>query len=282
MKIIKNQVFEGERPLFEVHDVRLENVTIEQGESGIKECSNIEADHCTFIGKYPLWHVRGSLITNCLFEPGSRSAIWYSDDMVMRDTVINAPKLFREMKRLTLENVVINDADETFWNIDGLTLKNVTLHGGTYPFMGSRNIVIDGLVSDSKYVFQYVKNVEIHHANITTKDSFWEVEDVTVYDSELHGEYLGWHSHRLKLVRCHITGEQPLCYAHDLVLEDCTFGPDCDRAFEYSDLHADIRGAITNIKNPASGSIIADEIGSITIDENIKAPADCVITTRKQ
>ena len=29
-----------------------------------------------------------------------------------------------------------------------------------------------------------------------------------------------------------------------------------------------------------SGTIIADSIGSVTIDENIKAPADCVIQER--
>ena len=146
--------------------------------------------------------------------------------------------------------------------------------------MFSEDITIDGLESESKYVFQYVKNVELRNARITTKDAFWEVENVTVYDSELNGEYLGWHSRNLRLVNCHITGEQPLCYAHDLVLENCTFGPDCDRAFEYSTLQADIRGSITNIKNPTSGRIVADAIGSVTIDENIKAPADCVIETR--
>ena len=74
-------------------------------------------------------------------------------------------------------------------------------------------------------------------------------KNVTIYDSELNGEYLGWHSKNLRLVNCHITGEQPLCYAHDLILENCTFGPDCDRTFEYSTLQADIHGAITNIKN---------------------------------
>ncbi|MDE5639382.1 MAG: DUF3737 family protein, partial [Odoribacter sp.] len=67
-----------------------------------------------------------------------------------------------------------------------------------------------------------------------------------------------------------------------LILENCTFGPDCDRAFEYSTLKADIRGAITNIKNPKSGYIIADSIESVTLDENIKAPADCIIEQRKQ
>ncbi|MBR1882196.1 MAG: DUF3737 family protein [Muribaculaceae bacterium] len=281
-KLIKDQSFGGERPLFESHNVRLENVTITEGESGIKECSDIEADHCLFIGKYPFWHVHRSLITNCVFEPGSRSAIWYSTDMVMRDTVINAPKLFREMKNLTLENVIINDADETFWNIDGLTLRNVELHDGTYPFMGSRNIRIDGLKSDSKYVFQYVKNVEIHNAHIETKDAFWEVENVTVYDSELHGEFLGWHSHNLRLVNCHITGQQPLCYAHNLVLENCTFGDDADLMFEYSTVQADIRGRVVSIKNPASGRVVADEVGEIIIDENIKAPADCEIIIREQ
>ena len=47
-------------------------------------------------------------------------------------------------------------------------------------------------------------------------------------------------------------------------------------------MNADIRGAITHIKNPISGRIVADAIGSVTLDENIKAPADCIIETRKK
>lgn len=39
--------------MFEIHNVRLENVTITDGESGIKHCSDIEADNCRFYGKYP-------------------------------------------------------------------------------------------------------------------------------------------------------------------------------------------------------------------------------------
>ena len=30
-----------------------------------------------------------------------------------------------------------------------------------------------------------------------------------------------------------------------------------------------------------SGHIVADSIGSVTIDENIKAPADCLIEIRR-
>jgi hypothetical protein len=176
--------------------------------------------------------------------------------------------------------VVINDADETFWRVDGLRLKNVTLHDGTYPFMFSRNIYVDGLTSDSKYVFQYCKNVEVHNAKITTKDSFWECDGITVYDSDLDGEYLAWHSRNVKLVRCHISGEQPLCYMDGITLEDCTFDAQCDRIFEDSSrIEASIRGAVTEIKNPVSGHIVADRIGRVTIDEYAKGN-DCKIEAR--
>lgn len=280
MKLIENTEFGGERPLFASHDLHINNVTIREGESAIKECSNIVATNCRFEGNYPFWHVHGFTIDNCYFAVGGRSALWYSDHLTMKNTVIDAPKMFREMNDIDIENVEINDADEIFWRCNRINVKNLKLHGGTYPFMFSNDIRIDGFESDSKYVFQYVKNVEIHNAKITTKDAFWEVENVTIYDSELNGEYLGWHSRNLRLVNCHISGEQPLCYAHDLVLENCTFDSECDRAFEYSTLNADIRGAITNIKNPMSGVIVADSIGSVTIDENIKAPANCEIKTR--
>ncbi len=280
MKLIKGQSFGGERPLFGIEDTRLEDVTIAEGESGIKCCRNVEADGCRFVGKYPWWHVDGSRITGCLFEQGSRSAIWYSRDMTMTDTVINAPKLFREMEHLTLENVTINDADETFWNITGLRATNLKLRNGTYPFMYCREVYVDGLDCDAKYVFQYCRDVEIHNARIVTKDSLWECENVTIYDSVIDGEYLAWHSKNVRLVRCHIAGEQPLCYAEGLVLEDCTFDEASDRAFEDSDVVADIRGSITEVKNPRSGHIVADRIGRITYDRFAKPPHNCVIEQR--
>ena len=266
MKLIKDKTFGGERPLFAQHDLRLERVTITDGESGIKQCQNMEAYDCKFYGKYPWWHVDGAKIDNCYFAMDSRSAIWYTNDLVMTNSRIDGPKFFREM---------------TFWKVDGIKIKNVKLHGGTYPFMFSSNIFVDGLESDSKYVFQYCKNVEVHNAKILTKDSFWECENVTVYDSVLDGEYLAWHSKNVRLVNCHLAGEQLLCYTENLVLENCTIDKMCDRMFEYSTIEADIRGHIENIKNPTSGHIIADSIGSITIDENVRQPNNCVIEIRK-
>ena len=280
MELIKDKEFGGERPLFTIHDTRLENITIADGESGIKQCQNIEASHCRFYGKYPWWHVDGALIEDCYFALDSRSAIWYTNDLVMRRCRIDAPKFFREMRNVELEDVQLLDADEIVLKLDVLRLKNVCRHGGTYPFMFSKNIYIDGLESDSKYVFQYCQDVEVHNAKIVTKDSFWECENVTIYDSVLDGEYLAWHSKNVRLVNCHLAGEQLLCYADNLVLEDCTIDKACDRMFEYSTVEADIRGHIEHIKNPTSGHITADSIGSVTIDENVRQPNNCIIKTR--
>lgn len=277
MDIIKNKKYSGERPLFGVKNVILDNIEITDGESGIKCCNNLECTNSKFYGKYPWWHVEKSKITNCYFAPESRSAIWYSSNMTMKDCIIDAPKFFREMVNLTLENVRFNDADETFWKVNGLKVKNIILHEGTYPFMFCNDIFVDGLISDSKYVFQYCNNLEVHNAKITTKDSFWECENVTVYDSELNGEYLAWHSKNIKLVRCKISGEQPLCYINGLTIEDCTFDNACDRIFEdSSNINAKIKGCITEIKNPISGIITANRIGKVTYDKFAKSKS-CII-----
>lgn len=280
MELIKDKEFEGERPLFGSRDLRLENVTIHAGESALKECRNIEAEGCRFEGKYPFWHVDGFRIKDCLFTEGARAALWYSQNLVMTDTLVEAPKMFREMKNLRLENVRIPNALETLWDCSDVTLDNVEVEKGDYIFMRSSNIVINNYRQQGNYSFQKCRNVEIHNAVLNTKDAFWETEDVTVYDSEIDGEYIGWHSKRLRLVRCHLKGIQPLCYAEDLVMEECTMDSDCDLAFEYSTLNADIKGNIPSVKNPVSGSITADSIGEVIIDKYVKAPADCKIEIR--
>ena len=47
-------------------------------------------------------------------------------------------------------------------------------------------------------------------------------------------------------------------------------------------MKADIRGHVAHIKNPTSGHIVADSIGSVTIDENVREPNNCVIEVRNK
>ncbi len=275
LELIKDTEFGGERPLFAAHDIRLENVVFTPGESALKCCRNLEIDNCRFQGKYPLWHTDNFVVENSVFEPGARAALWYSNKITMRDCRVDAPKMFREVDGLVLENVTIPDAEETLWHVRNVKATDVEVSKADYLFMHSANIKLKKWRQQGNYSFQYCRNVEIHNAYIDSKDAFWETENVTIYDSELHGEYLGWHSKKLKLVNCHISGTQPLCYCTDLVLENCTFDADCDRAFEDSILNATVKSVITSVHNPRSGVVKALGYGKIIIDKNIKQPADC-------
>ena len=278
-QIIKDEEFGGERPLFASHGLRLINVTVHAGESALKECSDIDAIKCCFEGKYPFWHVDRFNISDCIFTPGARAALWYSNNLHMTNTLVEAPKMFREMDGIHLQNVKIPDAQETLWHCRNIHINNVEVANADYLFFHSDNIVIDNYRQQGNYSFQYCRDVQIRNAHIDSKDAFWNTVNVTVYDSELHGEYLGWHSENLRLVRCHISGTQPLCYCKNLIMEDCTLAPDADLAFEESTLCADIRSHVTSVKNPTSGTIKALGYDEIIIDKNIRQPADCKILT---
>ena len=279
---ISNQEFSGERPLFATHDLELDHVIIHAGESALKECSDITATECRFEGKYPFWHNDRFTIRRCTFDEGARAAIWYSHDLVMEDTTVHAPKMFRDMERLSLSRVQLTNALETLWHCRDIHLADVTADHADYIMMHCDCIEIDRLTLNGNYAFQYSRNIVIRNSVLTTKDAFWNTENVTVVDSIINGEYLGWHSRNLHLIRCHIAGTQPLCYAQGLLMEDCTMDPDANLAFEYSCLHADIIGHITSVKNPRTGHITAESIGEIILDENIRQPADCEIRETPQ
>ena len=277
METIFNQEFGGERPLYNRHGLRLENVTIHAGESSIKEGSDIEARHCRFEGKYVFWCCENFLAADCHFTEGARSSLWHSRGMELRDCLQEAPKMFRESEDIRLRRVVMPHAHETFWSCAGIDIEDVEAREADYIFMHCSDVRVRNLKLFGNYAFQHARNVVIRDSDLQSKDSLWESENVTVYDSFINGEYLGWHSRNLKLVRCRIGGTQPLCYIDGLVLEDCTFEPDADLAFEYSDVQATIRGHVVSIKNPRSGHVRVESCGEVIRDANAKAPDDCVV-----
>ena len=272
MKTISNTEFGGERPLFASYDLRIENVTIHAGESALKECSNIDAVNCRFEGKYPFWHVKGFSVRNCLFTEGARAALWYSNDLVMSDTLVEAPKMFREMDGISLENVQIPNAQETLWHCCNVELKNVSVDNADYLFMHGENIHITGYRHSGNYSFQYCRNVEIRNADINSKDAFWNSENVTVYDSFISGEYLGWNAKNLTLINCTIESLQGMCCIDNLVMKNCKL-LNTTLAFEYSTVDAEITGKIDSVMNPSSGVIRADSIDELIVEKDKVDPS---------
>ena len=281
MKKIINQTYDHERALYASDGVECENCTFAgpaDGESAFKESKNLVVRKCNFELRYPFWHDDHAEISDSVFTSTCRAPFWYSHDITLRGCSMESVKAFRECEDVVLEDCNITSSEF------GWRCRNVRMHGGSltseYFMFGTDGICMDGVHFGGKYSFQYVKNVEIRNCVLDTKDAFWHAENVTVYDSVVKGEYLGWYSKNLRLVRCEISGTQPLCYAENLVLEDCTMDG-CDLSFEYASVHADVRGEIMSVKNPASGSITADRIGEIILDE-YRRETECTITERSK
>ena len=143
MNIIKDKEYGGERPLYMSHDLRLENVTIHVGESSVKESSNIEAFGCTFEGKYVFWENNGIKIDGCYFDESARSSLWYSKNCLMTNCKVDAPKMFRRMDNIRIENTKFNNGEEMLWDCNNIILKDVTIKNCDYLFMHTDNIRID-------------------------------------------------------------------------------------------------------------------------------------------
>ena len=265
-KIINEEYFDGERPLFKEHDAEINDTTFGQGESPLKEASNIDLNDVTFTWKYPLWYAKHIKVDNSIFETMSRSGIWYTDDIEITNSALQAPKLFRRASNVKLENVHFADAEETMWSSKDIDMKNVQVNGN-YFGMNSENITADHLDVVGNYVFDGAKNIEVHNSTFVSKDAFWNCENVTVYDSKISGEYLAWNTNNITFVNCTIESDQGLCYMDNVKLVNCKLLR-TDLAFEYcSNIDADITTNIMSIKNPISGTIKAPSVDKIIFDD---------------
>lgn len=279
MKIIKQQLLTGERALFQSKDLQISYSTFADGESPLKESHDIKIDNSSFKWKYPLWYCKNIVVEDSTLFEMARSGIWYTENISISNSTIEAPKNFRRAKDITLNNVTMPNANETLWNCDKISLKNVTAKGD-YFGMNSTNIVIDGFNLAGNYCFDGGKNIEIHNAKMLSKDAFWNCQNVTVYDSVILGEYLGWNSKNLTFVNCTIESLQGMCYIDNLVMKNCRL-INTTLAFEYSTIDVEINSKIDSVMNPISGTIRAESIGELIMDKTKINPSKTQIMTEE-
>ena len=269
----------GERAMFAAKNAHFVHATFADGESPLKESENIVLDDCLFKWKYPIWYSRNVRVNNCTLFETARAGMWYTDDIVFDNCIIEAPKSFRHTTRLTLNNVTLPNAAETLWNCSDVTINNVTANG-TYFAMNCRRVRCNGLILTGDYCFDGAQDVELRNCKLLSKDSLWNCRNVTVYDSFISGEYLAWNAENLTLVNCTVESLQGLCYVRNLKMMGCTL-LNTTRAFEYSTVDAQLCGTVDSVVNPSGGVIQADGFGSVTVDERYVDPARTQIICRK-
>ncbi|MCQ2495237.1 MAG: DUF3737 family protein [Lachnospiraceae bacterium] len=265
-KLITREFLTGERALFNSENLIVTDSVFDDGESPLKESSNIDIEGCLFRWKYPLWYCNHINVKNSQWFEMARAGVWYTNDMQVENAMIEAPKNFRRCNELSLKNVNFFHAAETLWSCSNVKMENVTAKGD-YFAMNSCDMVIENFKLDGNYSFDGCKNVIIRNSSLLSKDAFWNSENVTVYDSFISGEYLGWNAKNLTLINCTIESLQGLCYIENLVMKNCKL-INTTLSFEYSTVDAEIIGEIDSVKNPKSGIIRADSIKELIMEED--------------
>ena len=273
VKII-SKTFDEERALYGSKDIYLEKCTFDgpaDGESAMKESSNIEVVDSYFNLRYPFWHDTKVRIKDSEMTELCRAALWYSTDIEVENTKFHGIKALRECS-----DVIIRDSDivspEFGWSVHNITMTGSRAES-EYFMMRSDNLRFENVEMKGKYSFQYIEDSEFVNCRFDTKDAFWHAKNVVVKDSVIKGEYLAWYCENVTFENCLIIGTQPLCYCKNLKLIDCRM-QDADLAFEKSDVNATILSDVISIKNPKSGTIRVNSVQEIINDASGDGSSD--------
>ena len=266
MKEIRQEFLTGERALFHGQDLAIYDTTFADGESPLKESRNIYLEGSLFQWKYPLWYSRDIRLKDCTLFEMARAGIWYTHNLEMENTLVEAPKNFRRATGLRLRHVNFPNGEETLWSCEDVTMEHVTARGD-YFAMNSSDMKISDFELVGNYSFDGVKNVEIDRARMISKDAFWNSENVTVRNAFISGEYLGWNAKNLTLIDCTIESLQGMCYIDNLVMKNCKL-LNTTLAFEYSTVDAQISNRVDSVMNPSGGTIRAKEIKTLIMEKD--------------
>lgn len=155
-KEIKQQTLTGERALFQGKGLQLTDCVFMDGESPLKESQDIELNGSLFRWKYPLWYSKNIVAKNCTWFEMARAGVWYTDNILVEDAVIEAPKNFRRCHGVTLQNVSFPNASETLWNCENVSMENVTAKGD-YFAMNCLDMELNRFTLTGNYSFDGAK-----------------------------------------------------------------------------------------------------------------------------
>lgn len=267
MQTITKMKFDEERALYGSRDLHIKECSFDgpaDGESALKESSDIVAEKCFFNLRYPFWHDHNLTIIESKMTESCRAALWYSDNITIENTKLYGIKALREC-----HNVEISDCDiispEFGWSTKNIRMTDSRAES-EYFMMRSENLEFHNLSFKGKYSFQYIRNAIFENCEFETKDAFWHGMNVTVRNCTIKGEYLAWYSEDLTLENCRIIGTQPFCYCKKLKLINCEM-LDADLAFEKSEVEATIMTPVISIKNPRTGTIYVPSVKEIIQDD---------------
>lgn len=263
--------FGEERALYGSQNVHVVNCAFdgeEDGESALKESSDVCVEDTFCNLRYPFWHDTRLQLRRCKMSTSCRAPLWYSEQIEITDTQMHGVKALRECSDVTINGCDIV-SPEFGWSVSDVHMKNSKAEG-EYFMMRAVRFSLENVRFKGKYSFQYVEDGVIENCELDTKDALWHARNVTVRNCTVNGEYLAWYSENVTFVDCKIRGTQPFCYCKGLKLINCEMHG-ADLAFERSEVEADVTTPMISIKNPRAGRITLPRVEELIMDDPLAA-----------
>ena len=265
--IVRGQTLDAERALYGSRSILVEDCRFEgpaDGESALKESRDVVVSNSFFDLRYPFWHVTNLKISGCEMTSLCRAALWYSNNIVIRDTKMHGIKALRECSDIDISGCDIISPEFGWFNSD-IRMKDTSAES-EYFMMRSDRLDFSNVTFKGKYSFQYITDSVFDNCSFDTKDAFWHAKNVVVRNSTIRSEYIAWYCENMTFENCTITGTQPFCYCKGLKLINCRM-EGADLAFEKSEVDAVVTSGMISIKNPSSGRIVVPSAGEIIRDD---------------
>ena len=107
-----------------------------------------------------------------------RAALWYTRDVVVRNSRIHGIKALRESEEIRIENSDIV-SQEFGWNVRNITMEDISAES-EYFMMNSERLDFKNVSLKGKYSFQYISDSVFEDCTFDTKDAFWHARNVIV------------------------------------------------------------------------------------------------------
>ena len=128
MRVVENQTMDSERALYGSCGIMVRNCKFDgpaDGESALKESSDVVVEDSYFNLRYPFWHVHGLTIRNSEMTDKCRASMWYSDHIDISGSKLHGIKALRECSKVTITSSGII-SPEFGWSVHGLKMTDTT------------------------------------------------------------------------------------------------------------------------------------------------------------
>ena len=124
----ESRTFDEERALYDSRNIEVINCRFDgpaDGESAMKESRNVRVENSFFNLRYPFWHDNNLLIIGSEMTDKCRAALWYSNNITIKDSRMHGIKALRECSDVSIENSDII-SPEFGWSVKNILVKNTT------------------------------------------------------------------------------------------------------------------------------------------------------------